>query len=60
MNLLEVGLIERALSPYAALIIVVPNKAPPGSPLTETKGWVLDYHELNKQLPKVQMVHAKS
>ena len=29
-NLLEVGLIERSLSPYAAPIIVVPHKAPPG------------------------------
>ena len=31
MNLLETGLIERSLSPYAAPIIVVPRKAPPGS-----------------------------
>ena len=37
MNLLEVGLIERSLSPYAALIIGVPHKEPPGSSLTETK-----------------------
>ena len=54
MNLLEVGLIERSLSPYAAPIIVVPHKAPPGSSLTETKRLFIDYHELKKQLPKVQ------
>ena len=53
MNLLEAGLIDRTLCPYAALIIVVPHKATPGSALTETKRLVIDYHELNKQLPKV-------
>ena len=36
-NLLEVGLTERSLSPYAAPIIVVPHKAHPGSSLTKTK-----------------------
>ena len=35
--LLEVGLIERSLSPYAASIIVVPRKGKPGAPLAETK-----------------------
>ena len=59
MNLLEAGLIERSPSPYAATIIVVPHKAPPGSSLTETKRLVIDYLELNKQLPKVQTVYAK-
>ena len=53
MNLLEVGLIERSLSPYAAPIIVVPCKEPPVSSLTETKRLVIDYHECTKQLPKV-------
>ena len=33
-NLVEAGLIERSLSPYATPIIVVPHKAPPGSSLT--------------------------
>ena len=37
MNLLEAGLIERLLSPYAVPIIVVLHKIPPGSSLTETK-----------------------
>ena len=36
-NLLEVGLIEWSLSPYAAPIMVVPCKAPAGSSLTETE-----------------------
>ena len=60
MNLLEEGLLERSLSPNAALIIVVPCKAPLGSSVTETKRLVIDYHEPNKQLPKVQTVQVKS
>ena len=60
MNLLEAGHIERSLGPYAAPIILVPHKAPPGSSLTETKRLVIDYCEHNKQLPKVQTVQAKS
>ena len=60
MNLLEAGLTERSLSPYAAPILVVPNKAPPGSSLTETKRLVIDDHELNKQLHEVQTVQAMS
>ena len=59
-NLLEAGLTERFLSPYTAPIIVVPHKAPPGSSLTKTKGLVIDYCELNKQLHKVQTAQAKS
>ena len=46
INLLEVGLIERSLSPYVAPTLVVPHKAPPGSSSTETKGFVLDHSEL--------------
>ena len=59
INLLEAGLIEMSLSPYAAPIIFVPHKAPPGSSLTEANRLVIDYCELNKQLPKVQTVQAK-
>ena len=59
-NLLEAGLIEWSLSPYAAPIMVVPHKVPAGSSLTETKRLVIDNQELNKQLPKVQMVQAKA
>ena len=59
-NLLEAGLTERSLSPYAAPIIVVLHKAASGSSLTETKILVIDYCELNKQLLKVQTVQAKS
>ena len=58
-NLLEAGLIEQSLSPYAAPIMVVPCKAPAGSSLTEMKRLVIDYQELNKQLPMVQMIQAK-
>ena len=60
MNLVVAGLIERSLSPYAAPIIVVPHKAPPGSSLTKTKRLVIDYCEFNKQLSKVQTAQAKS
>ena len=59
-NWLEVGLIEWSLSPYGALIIVVPHKAPAGNSVTEMKRSVINYWELNKQLPKVQMVQAKA
>ena len=59
-NLLEAGLIERSMSPYAAPIIVVPRKSKQGIPLTETKRLVIDFHELNKQIPKVQTTQAKS
>ena len=34
-NLLEAGLIERSMSPYAAYIIVVPRKSKPGAPPAE-------------------------
>ena len=54
------GLFGRSLSPYAAPIIVVPHKVLPGSSLTETKRLVIDYHQLKKQLLKVQTVQAKS
>ena len=59
-NLLEAGLIEQSLGPYAAPIMVVPQKAPAGSSLTEMKRLVIDNGEQNKQLPKVQMVQAKA
>ena len=37
LQILEAGLILNYLSPYAAPIIVVPHKAPPGNSLTKTK-----------------------
>ena len=55
-NLLEAGPIERSRSPYAAPIIVVPRKSKPGAPLAETKRLVIDYHEFNKQIPKVKLL----
>ena len=59
-NLLEAGLIERSMSPYATSVIVVHRKSNLGAPLTETKRLVIDYCELNKQIPKVQTTKAKS
>ena len=47
------------MSPYAAPIIVVLRKSKPGIPLTETKRLVIDYREMNKQIPKVQTTQAK-
>ena len=59
-HLLEVGLIEISMSPYSTPIIVVPRKSKPGDPLTETERLVIDYGELNQQIPKVQTSQAKS
>ena len=42
-NLLEVGLIEQLLGPYAAPVMVVPHKAPAGSSLMEMKRLVNNY-----------------
>ena len=50
---------EWYLRPYAAPIMVMPHKAPAGSSLTETKRLVINYQELNKQLPKVQTFKQK-
>ena len=58
-NLLEAELIERSMSPYVTPIVVVPRKSKPGTPLVETKRLVIDYHELNKQIPKVQTTQTK-
>ena len=59
-NLLEVRLIERSVRPDATPTTVVPGKSKPGAPLAETKRLVIDYQELNKQIPRVQMTLAKS
>ena len=40
--------------------MVVPQKAQAGSSLTDMKRLVVDYRELNKQVPKVQMVQVKA
>ena len=50
-NLLEARLIERSMSPYAAPVIVVPGKCKLGTPLAEMKRLVINYQELNKQIP---------
>ena len=59
-NLLEPELIWRSMSTYVTSIIVVPSKSKPGAPLVETKGLVIDYWQLNKQIPKVQTTQVKS
>ena len=46
--LLESGVIERRMSPYAASIIIVNRKCKPGAPLKEQKCLVRDYRKLNK------------
>ena len=46
--LLESGVIERSMSPYAAPIIIVNRKCKPGAPLKEQKQLVIDYRKLNK------------
>ena len=48
------------MSPYAASIIVASRKSKPGEALAEDKRLVIDYSELNKQIPKVQTTQAKS
>ena len=59
-NLLEAGLIERSMSPYASPIIAVPRKSKQEAAPAETKRLVIDYHELNQPIPKVQTTQAKS
>ena len=48
------------MSPYTTPIIVVPRKSKLGALLAETKRLVIDYMELNKQIPKVQTTQEKS
>ena len=52
-NLLETRLTERSMNSYATPVIVVPRRCKPDAPLAETKRLVIDYRELNKQIPKV-------
>ena len=47
------------MSPYTTSIIVVPRHSKPWAPLAEPKRLVIEYHELNKQIPKVQATQAK-
>ena len=48
------------MSPYTTPIIVVQRKNKPGAPLAATKRLIIDYQELNKQIPRVKMTQAKS
>ena len=58
--LLESGVIERSMSPYAAPIIVVNRKCKPGAPLKEQKCLVIDYRKLNQQLVTAKSAQSKS
>ena len=56
-NLLDAGLIERSLSPYAVPIISIHYSI---ISVTKITRLAIDYHELSKQLPEVQTAQAKS
>ena len=58
--LLESGVIERSMSPYASPIIVVNQKCKPGAPLKEQKCLVIDYQKLNQQLITAESAQNKS
>ena len=49
----KAGVIQRSLSPYAWLFVVVPRKCPPGSCVQETKRICVDQRKVNAQLPTV-------
>ena len=58
--LLDSGVIERSMSPYAAPIIVVNQKCKLGAPLKEQKCLVIDYWKLNQQLITAESAQNKS
>ena len=58
--LLESGVIERSMSPYAVPIIVVNQKCKLGAPLKEQKCLVIDYRKLNQQLIMAESAQNKS
>ena len=58
--LLDSGVIERSMSPYAASIIVVNQKCKPGALLKEQKRLVIDYQKLNQQLITTESAQNKS
>ena len=58
--LLESGVIERSMSPYAAPIIIVNRKCKPGAPLKKQKCLVIDYRKLNRQLLMAETAQNKS
>ena len=60
INFLEAGLKERSMNLYAAPILIVCRKSKSGAPLAETERLIIDYHELHKQISKVQTTQAKS
>ena len=43
------GFIQRRLSRYASLIVMVPRKCPSSSPIQETKRFPVNYIKLNVQ-----------
>ena len=58
--LLESGVIERSMSPYAAPVIIVHRKCKLGTPLKEQKHLVIDYRKLNRQLLMAETAQNKS
>ena len=58
--LLDSGVIERSMSPYAAPIIVVNQKCKLEAPLKEQKRLVIDYQKLNQQLIMAESAQNKS
>ena len=58
--LLESGVIERSMSPYAAPIIIVNRKCKPGASFKEQKHLVIDYRKLNRQLLIAETAQNKS
>ena len=58
--LLESGVIERSMLPYAAPIIIVNRKCKLGTPLKEQKHLVIDYRKLYRQLLMAETAHNKS
>ena len=47
------------MSLYGTPVFVALRKSKPGPPLAETKQLVIDYKELNKQIPRAQMTQVK-
>ena len=60
-KLLQAGLIERLMSPYASPILVVNKKSQdPSAELLDTRRLVIDYRALNRLAPTIQTTQAKS
>ena len=54
----KAGIIEKSVSPWASLIVIVPKKTVPGEP--PRRHMCVDYRMLNQLLPRVDKVHSKA